>query len=188
MKKKFLREVGAADTVRVARSRATMSGPGAFEPSPAEQYIPAKIKETAWTKGSALPSKPSPGEDELWFIQAPGDVSVKDLRGLRFKLMGEGSGAELATFKAGGKKYRLVEEDKETASHMFVLPPASGKTEFAPAVHVTRRVTLMRRAKGAGEPEDGGEAKTPGEKKEKKKKKKKEFSEKKEKSAKKAKR
>ena len=151
-----------------------MSGPGAFEPSPAEEYIPATIKGTGWTRGGALPSESKPGEDELWFIQAPGDVSVEDLRGLRFKLAGEGAGAEMATFKAGGKKYRMVEEDAETVSRMFVLPPASGKSEFAPAARVTRRVTLMRKAKGAGE-QDGGEEKEPGmtpggEKKAKKKK------------------
>ena len=117
-----------------------------------------------------MPSKSKPGEDELWFIQAPGDVSVEDLRGLRFKLAGEG--AEMATFKAGGKKYRMVEEDAETVSRMFVLPPASGKPEFAPAARVTRRVTLMRKAKGAGEL-DGGEepGKTPGSEKKAKKKK-----------------
>ena len=87
-------------------------------------------------------------------------------------LAGEGAGAEMATFKAGGKKYRMVEEDAETASRMFVLPPASGKPEFAPAARVTRRVTLMRKAKGAGEL-DGGEepAKTPGSEKKAKKKK-----------------
>jgi hypothetical protein len=75
----------------------------------------------------------------------------------------------MATFKAGGKKYRMVEEDAETVSRMFVLPPASGKTEFAPAARVTRRVTLMRKAKGAGE-QDGGEEPGIGEKKAKKKK------------------
>lgn len=166
-----------------------MSGPGAFEPSPAEEYIPAAIKGTEWTRGDALPSESKPGEDELWFIQAPGDVSVEDLRGLRFKLAGEGAGAEMATFKAGGKKYRMVEEDAETASRMFVLPPASGKPEFAPAARVTRRVTLMRKAKGAGEL-DGGEepAKTPGSEKKAKKKKRDKSDKTSDKSAKKAKR
>ena len=58
-----------------------MSGPGAFEPSPAEEYIPAAIKGTGWTRGDALPSESKPGEDELWFIQAPGDVSVEGEKG-----------------------------------------------------------------------------------------------------------
>ena len=78
---------------------------------------------------ASLPTAPTPGDDELWLIQVPGDVSVKDLHGLRLKLTGEGAGADLAAFKAGGKKYRLVEEDATTVAGMFVLPPTKGRRE-----------------------------------------------------------
>ena len=146
-----------------------MSGPGAFEPSPAEEYIPAAIKGTGWTRGDALPSESKPGEDELWFIQAPGDVSVEDLRGLRFKLAGEGAGAEMATFKAGGKKYRMVEEDAETASRMFVLPRV-GEARVAPAARVTRRVTLMEKRKAPASSTAGGAGEDAGQREKGKKK------------------
>tara|TARA_B110000977_G_scaffold156798_1_gene199559 strand:- start:23774 stop:24271 length:498 start_codon:yes stop_codon:yes gene_type:complete len=146
-----------------------MSGPGAFEPSPAGEYIPATI--TGLVDDASLPLKPTAGEDELWLIQAPSDVRAEDLRGLRFKLTGDGSGEEMSSFKAGGKKYRLVEEDSEAVAHMFVLPPSMSKkgAEFGAGRPLTRRLTMMRKAKGVGDEEDGGEAtKTPGEKKSKK--------------------
>jgi hypothetical protein len=113
-----------------------------------------------------------PGEDELWLIQAPGDVTVEDLRGLRFKVAGSGAGEELCSFKAGGKKYRMVQEDLETTKHMFVLPPcgsgSKNSAQFAQGRPLTRRVTLMRKAKEVGGEEAGGEsAKTPGTKKKK---------------------
>lgn len=49
-----------------------------------------------------LPKKPTAGVDELWLIQIPGDVDISDLSGLRFKLTGEGSGADMASLKAAG--------------------------------------------------------------------------------------
>jgi hypothetical protein len=52
----------------------------------------------------ALPKKPVAGGDELWLIQIPGDMDVEDLTGLRFKLTGEGAGAELASLKAAGAR------------------------------------------------------------------------------------
>jgi hypothetical protein len=149
----------------------TMSlGPGAFEPSPVGEFIPATI--VGLVDETSLPLQSVPGEDELWLIQAPGDVTVEDLRGLRFKVAGSGAGEELCSFKAGGKKYRMVQEDLETTKHMFVLPPcgsgSKNSAQFAQGRPLTRRVTLMRKAKEVGGEEAGGEsAKTPGTKKKK---------------------
>lgn len=138
----------------------TMSGPGAYEPP--EDFVPATIEGVV--DDASLPTAPTPGDDELWLIQVPGDVSVKDLHGLRLKLTGEGAGADLAAFKAGGKKYRLVEEDATTVAGMFVLPPTKGggggkRGEFGAARPLTRRVTLVRRPKdgpAAGDKKSGG--------------------------------
>ena len=69
-----------------------------YEPS--EEYVPATIKPIVDEK--KLPKKPTAGGDELWLIQVPGDMDITDLDGLRFKLTGEGSGAELASMKAAG--------------------------------------------------------------------------------------
>ena len=75
-----------------------MSGPGAYEPP--EEYVPAAIEGVIDEK--ALPTEPAAGEDELWLVQVPGDVNPADFQGLRFKLTGEGAGADVAAFKAGG--------------------------------------------------------------------------------------
>ena len=75
-----------------------MSGPGAYEPP--EEYVPAAIEGVI--DETALPTEPAAGEDELWLVQVPGDVNPADFQGLRFKLTGEGAGADVAAFKAGG--------------------------------------------------------------------------------------
>ena len=141
----------------------TMSGPGAYEPP--DDFVPATIEGVV--DDASLPTAPTPGDDELWLIQVPGDVSVKDLHGLRLKLTGEGAGADLAAFKAGGKKYRLVEEDATTVAGMFVLPPTKGggggkRGEFGAARPLTRRVTLVRRPKDGPAAGDKDAAKSGG--------------------------
>ena len=141
----------------------TMSGPGAYEPP--DDFVPATIEGVV--DDASLPTAPTPGDDELWLIQVPGDVSVKDLHGLRLKLTGEGAGADLAAFKAGGKKYRLVEEDATTVAGMFVLPPTKGggggkRGEFGAARPLTRRVTLLRRPKDGQAAGDKDAAKSGG--------------------------
>ena len=150
---------------------------------------------------TALPTEPAAGEDELARAGA-GGRQPGGFQGLRFKLTGEGAGADVAAFKAGGatprfprpssppdrwtllpspallelnsratasatdpppsflllksagKKYRLVEEDANVASGMFVLPPIKppgelegegGGAEFGAALPLTRRLTLTRR-------------------------------------------
>ena len=108
-------------------------------------------------------------------------MDLADLDGLRFKLTGDGSSGEMASMKAGGRKYRLVEEDATTAEDLFVLPAvdaSAGGAEFGAARKLTRRVTLMRKPRTVGD--DGGEGaaggtpakeggKTPGGKEKKKK-------------------
>ena len=125
--------------------------------------MPATIEPVADER--SLPKAPSAGGEELWLIQVPGDVQIEDLQGLRFKLAGNGEGVDMASLKAAGRKYRLVEEHGSTVMGAFVLPPSvkGEEAEFGAPRPLTRRVTLLRKTKGAGE-EAGEEAageKTP---------------------------
>ena len=89
----------------------------------------------------------------MWVIQAPAGTSARDLRGCRFTVADDDDavGVVVDEFKtARGKKYRMVEDGKGAAETLSIVRAArDGSNGLETARAVTRRVTLMRKVRGA---------------------------------------
>ena len=120
-----------------------MSGPGCYDP-------PADFAPASFRRHAAFELE---DDDEVWVIQAPAGTSARDLRGCRFTVADDDDavGVVVDEFKtARGKKYRMVEDGKGAAETLSIVRVArDGSNVLETARAVTRRVTLMRKVRGA---------------------------------------